>query len=213
MFGRYNHSIGTTSGTWIESQALFALGNGTSSNESNALVVLKNGNIGVGLGQSAPTYLLEVGKNGDGTEAVANAWQTFSDIRLKKNFTSIENPLKKLKAINGYYYYWKSGSDTSRQIGVIAQEVEKVLPEIISENDDGYKSVDYSKLTPLLIEVVKNQNTTVTKQQTTIEELKIKNLELQTANDNLKKQINKLDVRIENIEEYIKAAANVNMNK
>ncbi len=195
VFGKYNHSIGNNSGTWIETDVLFAIGNGTSTDESNALVILKNGNTGIGLGQSTPTYLLEVGNNGDGTEAIANAWQTFSDIRLKKDFKIIESPIEKLKMLNGYYYFWKNGEDKSKQIGVIAQEVEKVLPEIVTENKTGYKSVDYSKLTPLLIEAVKEQETEIEK--------------LRKKNNNLNNKIEIIEKKIENLEKYVKAAANI----
>ena len=111
----------------------------------------------VGIGTNSPDYLLEVGENGDGTEARANAWNTFSDRRWKTNFKLIDNPLKKLSLINGYYYDWKAGKDKSLQVGVIAQEIEAVLPEIVSTDSEGYKSVDYSKLTALLIEVNKAQ--------------------------------------------------------
>jgi hypothetical protein len=59
--------------------------------------------------------------------------------------------------LNGYYYNWKEGEDPSVQVGVIAQEVEMALPEIVSTDSAGYKSVDYSKITALLIEVNKVQ--------------------------------------------------------
>ncbi|MFK5855155.1 MAG: tail fiber domain-containing protein [Bacteroidota bacterium] len=78
----------------------------------------------------------------------------------KTNIIVIDNPIEKLESINGYYYNWKKGKDESLQVGVIEQEVEEVLPEIVS-TDDGYKSVDYSKLTPLLIEAVKQQQQTI----------------------------------------------------
>ncbi|MQY78872.1 MAG: hypothetical protein GH151_06710 [Bacteroidetes bacterium] len=69
----------------------------------------------------------------------------------------------------------------SLQIGVIAQEIESVIPEVVKTNDEGYKLVDYSKLTVVLIEVMKEQ-------QKMIEELQEKNRELQQ----LKKEIEEL---------------------
>ena len=120
----------------------------------------------VGIGTTNPGYLLQVGENGDGTQARANAWNTFSDRRWKRDFASIHNPVAKLQALNGYYYYWKQGmKDQSRQIGVVAQEVEEVLPEIISTDAKGYKSVDYSKLSAFLIEVNKAQQVQIEMQQ------------------------------------------------
>ena len=59
-----------------------------------------------------------------------------------------------LSQINGYYYHWKEGAvDSSRQLGVMAQEIERVLPELISTDANGIMAVDYAKLTALLIEV------------------------------------------------------------
>ena len=115
----------------------------------------------VGIGTHTPAYKLQVGTSGDGTEARANTWSTFSDRRWKTNFQKIDSPLDKLSAINGYYYHWKDKEDKSRQVGVIAQEIEAVLPGIVSTDDGGYKSVDYSKLTALLIEAVKAQQTQI----------------------------------------------------
>ena len=122
-------------------------------------VVLRGGNMGVGT--TNPGYRLQVGNSGDGSTARANAWNTFSDKNLKKDFEIIPRPMEKLKQISGYYYYWKNGSDNSRQVGVIAQEIEKVLPEIVSTDAEGIKSLDYSKIVPLLIEAVKQQQQTI----------------------------------------------------
>jgi hypothetical protein len=82
-----------------------------------------------------------------------------SDERLKENITLIENPLDKIIKISGYEYDWvpmegvhvHSGHD----IGVIAQEVEKVFPEIVADRDNGYKAVKYEKLVSVLIEGIK----------------------------------------------------------
>ena len=132
-------------------------------------VVLKGGNLGVGT--LTPGYRLQVGNSGDGSTARANAWNTFSDRKLKKDIVEIENPSEKLEHLNGYYYYWKEGSDKTRQVGVIAQEVEEVLPEIVSTDAEGIKSLDYSKLTPLLIEVLKEQQEIIKKLEARIDAL------------------------------------------
>jgi len=118
-------------------------------------VVLKSGQFGVGT--TTPGYTLQVGNSGDGSSAGANAWNTFSDRRWKSNMVVIDHPIEKLNMLNGYYYNWKEGEDPSVQVGVIAQEVEMALPEIVSTDSAGYKSVDYSKITALLIEVNKAQ--------------------------------------------------------
>ena len=109
----------------------------------------------LGIGVSAPTVQLQVGSSGDGSVALANAWNTFSDIRLKRDLEEIPNALDKLMELHGYYYFWKQGADQSRQVGVVAQEVEAVLPELVHTGTDGIKTVDYPKLTALLIESTK----------------------------------------------------------
>ena len=112
----------------------------------------------VGIGTNNPEQLLQVGEPGDYSSAVANAWNIFSDQRLKSNLRLIEEPLTKLEQLHGYSYNWRSTAmDTSRQIGVIAQEVELVFPEVVNTNAAGIKSVDYAKLTAFLIEVNKAQ--------------------------------------------------------
>ena len=58
-----------------------------------------------------------------------------------------------------------------KQIGLIAQDVEKLIPELVSENNDGYKTIDYAKLTPLLIESIKSQQESIEKQKLLINEL------------------------------------------
>jgi hypothetical protein len=83
-----------------------------------------------------------------------------SDERFKKNITAISSPLEKLLRLNGVEYEMRTESfpqnhfTPGRQIGLIAQNVEKVIPEAVSEKD-GYKGVDYARLVPLLIESIK----------------------------------------------------------
>ena len=83
-----------------------------------------------------------------------------SDRRYKENIKPIESPIEKVKAISGVTFEWneKSHKETGKKdIGVIAQEVEEVLPEIVETRSNGYKAVDYQKLTAVLIEAVKDQ--------------------------------------------------------
>jgi len=81
-----------------------------------------------------------------------------SDVNLKENVTILDSSLEKLMGIRGTEYDWKEGhkSYTGHDIGVIAQDVEKVLPEAVSTKPDGTKGVHYNKLIPLLIEAVKD---------------------------------------------------------
>ena len=85
--------------------------------------------------------------------ATATDFDSTSDIRLKTNIKPIEDPLNKVMQIEGVSFNWKS--DNKPSLGVIADNVEEVLPEIVSGNDP--KSVNYNGLIGLLIEVVKDQ--------------------------------------------------------
>ena len=89
-----------------------------------------------------------------------------SDVALKENITNIPDPIEAIKKLNGVLFDWKKeymdkrgGEDgyfvRKKDVGVIAQEVEKVLPEAVAQRPDGIKAVKYDRLTCLLIEAVK----------------------------------------------------------
>ena len=87
-----------------------------------------------------------------------------SDRRWKENIIRIENPLDKISKIGGYTFDWKELTEEEKQtqhgnsghdVGVIAQEIQEVLPEVVKERDNGYLAVDYEKIVPLLIESIK----------------------------------------------------------
>ena len=84
-----------------------------------------------------------------------------SDKRLKDNIKPIENALDKVNKISGVEFDWNSNQDTyadgMHDIGVIAQEIEEVIPEVVKTRDNGYKAVKYEKIVPLLIEAIKEQ--------------------------------------------------------
>jgi len=84
-----------------------------------------------------------------------------SDRRLKDNIVNIENPIEKVQKLNGVTWDWNDNADELQKsianVGVIAQEVEEVLPQLVKDRENGYKGVDYAKLTGLLIEAVKEQ--------------------------------------------------------
>jgi len=80
-----------------------------------------------------------------------------SDISLKDNITPIPNALDKVLQIRGVTYNRNDIEDNPKHVGVIAQEVEKVLPEVVSEGEDGIKSVAYGNMVSLLIEAIKEQ--------------------------------------------------------
>ena len=89
-----------------------------------------------------------------------------SDCRLKENIKPIKNALCKVIGVTGNTFDWKEltkeeiqtiHSNTGKDVGVIAQEIEKILPEAVTTRNNGYKAVNYEKIVPLLIEAIKEQ--------------------------------------------------------
>jgi hypothetical protein len=136
--------------------------------ETNGLAILENGNVGIGINN--PSTKLYV--SGDIT---ANSVAGTSDRRFKTNIHPVDNALAKVKALQGVYFNWNQKDfpekdfGAQNELGLIAQEVEKVVPEIVSKDKskEEYRSVKYDKLVALLVEAMKEQ-------QKQIEQLQIK---------------------------------------
>ena len=98
---------------------------------------------------------------GDGYVWAANDITAFSDERVKTNLQKIEGALDKVSNINGYTFtrtdYTSEDDKDKRHVGVIAQEIQKVLPELVHEDDKGMLSVAYGNMTALLIEAIKEE--------------------------------------------------------
>ncbi len=119
----------------------------------------------VGINRMPTTYTLEVGgtiwANG---ATISNGATTWSDARYKKNIKTLENALVNICKLRGVSYDWRRDEFPDKnfseglQIGVIAQEVEKIYPELVVTGADGYKTVSYEKLSPILLEAVKQLN-------------------------------------------------------
>ena len=109
------------------------------------------GNVGIGI--TNPSEKLHVSGNILATGTV----NASSDISLKDNITPIPNAIDKVLQIRGVTFNRNDIEDNPRQAGIIAQEVEKVLPEVVSEDKDGIKSVEYGNMVGLLIEAIKEQ--------------------------------------------------------
>jgi hypothetical protein len=92
-----------------------------------------------------------------------------SDVRLKKNIERIENALQKVSEISGYTY--NTIYDEERHAGVIAQEIDKVLPEIVNKGNDGLMGVEYGNISALLIEAIKEQKILIDNLQAKVEAL------------------------------------------
>jgi hypothetical protein len=81
----------------------------------------------------------------------------YSDARIKTNVQTIENALDKTLQLRGVTYNRTDSEDTSTKVGVIAQEILEVIPEVVKQNDEGMYSVSYGNLTAVLIEAIKEQ--------------------------------------------------------
>jgi Chaperone of endosialidase len=107
-----------------------------------------------------------------------------SDLRYKKNIVPMQNSLSNILKINGVRYDWKQEEfpekqfSDKNQIGFIAQEIEKVFPEMVFTDEKGFKSVDYARLTPVLVEAIKELNSRN-------EKLEIKNQKLESRLDKI----------------------------
>ena len=143
----------------------------TASNAATASTVNFNGGLtttsdvqfdSLGVGTAASGTTGEIRATGDITAYYS------SDERLKDNITPLSDAINKINQIGGYEFDWNSNSSHSgHDVGVIAQEIEKVLPEVVTERDNGYLAVRYEKIVALLIQAVKEQ-------QLQIDELKAK---------------------------------------
>ncbi|MDD5347388.1 MAG: tail fiber domain-containing protein [Candidatus Omnitrophica bacterium] len=128
-------------------------------------VVIKNDG-SVGIGTETPAQRLHV-------EGIvrANAFHYPSDISLKKNIRPIENPLDKVERLEGVRYEWKQ--DGRSGIGLIAQDVERVFPELVSTDEgSSLKSMEYANLVAVLIEAVKEQQRQIRRLESDISGLK-----------------------------------------
>jgi hypothetical protein len=114
----------------------------------------------IGVGTTASGTAGEIRATGDITAYYS------SDIRLKENIQPIPNALEKVNQISGNTYVWKEGYDEvhshkGNDVGVIAQEIEAILPQIVTNRDTGFKAVQYEKIIPLLIEAIKELSSKV----------------------------------------------------
>jgi hypothetical protein len=144
------------------------------STASQLRMVIKN-NGRVGIGTLTPTCALDVAGNIHASGSI-----TSSDKRWKKNIQPLDSPLKKINQLNALSFEWKKDEfkemnfAEGRHIGQIAQDVEKVIPEVVSTDAKGYKSIEYANLVAYLIEAIKEQNSIIETQKQTLDELKQK---------------------------------------
>lgn len=161
-------------------------------NGSSVLAVANGGRVGVGT--TAPTLNLYV----NGTAGGTSAWQNLSDERLKKNIVPIEGALSIVEKLQGVRFDWRAPSERTvgktlnlpvdeSEVGFIAQNVKKVLPEAVAEisGTEALASIRESKIIPVLVEAVK--------------ELNSQNSALKAANALTAKQVVRLQAEIDRL--------------
>jgi len=126
----------------------------------------------VGIGTTSPNYTLDVrGTIGNNTTLY------HSDRRWKKDIAPLNDALESVTRLRGVSYQWKRDEypdmnfPDGRQIGLIAQEVEAVVPEVVHTADDGFKSIDYAKLLAVMAEAIKTQQEQIENLSARIKEL------------------------------------------
>lgn len=146
--GDRNLAIGYKAGSAITTGS----GNVVIGGNSGSAFSTANNNILIADGVGNPRIYIDGGGAGQFYGSLGSP----SDARLKKDITPLEDSLNKILLLRGVYFYWKDPAKTDkRQIGFIAQEVEKIFPEAVHTGLDGFKAVSYSELIAPVVEAIK----------------------------------------------------------
>ncbi|MEP4534996.1 MAG: tail fiber domain-containing protein, partial [Cyclobacteriaceae bacterium] len=122
-----------------------------------------------------------------------------SDRRLKTDIDTLQNSMESLQKLTGYSYFLKEDSlKEDRQYGVMAQDIEEILPDLLVHRHDGYLGVDYQGLIPVLIEALKEQSLI-------IDELKTKVSEESAKSERYEDRISELEASVEQIVNALKS--------
>ena len=146
--------IGQSSGVWGSSST-----NGVYGTSPAGTGVFGNSSSGFGVYCS--------GSKCGGTKA----WTNTSDARLKTNVVTISDALQKILSLRGVTYNWKVEPNAEKEMGFIAQEVDKIAPELVSQDNDGIYTMQASQITALLVEAIKEQQKQIENLKSRIAEL------------------------------------------
>lgn len=159
-------------------------------NAGKTAIFAKQSNSYVGIGTTNPTQALHVVGNAYKTEG-GTSWATSSDIRLKNLLGNYEKGLAEISALQPVKYVYKKDNprqlnSTEVQVGFVAQEVQKIFPEAVSEGEDGYLDFNIHPINVAFVNAIK---------------------ELKTENDRLKSKVSNLESRLAELESLVKATA------
>ena len=174
------------SGNWISNDG-----------DNEGIQISDAGDVGIGIAPNA-SYKLYIDR-----KIKTTGITELSDVRYKKDINTIESALAKIKQLRGVTYEWKNptleNNRNGLQSGLIAQEVELVIPSVVDTDVDGFKSVQYSHLVPYLIESIKELNAE-------IEKLQLSNNSKDQKIDQLRSEVNHSSPRKSRNEGYDSSA-------
>ena len=132
--------------------------------------------------------------------AGGTAWNSYSDERLKKNISNLTYGLNEIIALRPVSFNFIDTTTVDKiNLGFIAQDVKKIMPELVNLSASGYLGLDYSSFTPVLTKAVQEQQKMILSQKTEIEALRNKMIFLEKDNDLLNKKIEIIEAKIRNI--------------
>ncbi|MCF7977031.1 MAG: tail fiber domain-containing protein [Chromatiaceae bacterium] len=187
--GRYNESYNpfSTSG-WNGDDHLFVIGNGTADdNRSNAFVVEKSGRVGIGV--DFANWQLHLSED-SAAKPGGGSWSTTSDARLKDVTGQYVQGLDAILALEPVRFHYKPGNarqhdPTPEYVGFIAQQVKEVVPEAVTEAEDGYLDFNMHAVNVALVNAVKEQQTQIDALKSELEAVKAQNAVLAAVSERL----------------------------
>ena len=191
-----NNSImfGYSSDSWVSTDPILIVGKGNAV-ASNAMLIRKNGNVGIGT--NTPAYDLHVGAN-SAAKPSSSSWTVASDVRLKTDIQPYQDGLATIKKIEPVWFRYtgEAGMPRDRAVGIIAQDLQEIAPYMVSNwnyfnpdegADEDYLAVDNGAITYMLINAVKEQQQIIEDQR--------------NENDKLNQMLESLLNRVEKLEE------------
>lgn len=178
---------------YLPGSSTFGWGNGQATDSSFSpnymAIALATGYIGIGT--TAPSTALQVAGTVTATTFTGTSFVYSSDRRLKKDIRPIEGAREKVKQLVGVYFNWiKTGAT---DLGFIAQEVEKIEPNLVVTKEDGFKAVKYGNMVALLVQAYKEQDAIIEDQAQQIQALKAEQDKTRADLDQVMKRLSSLE--------------------